>query len=146
MFFNLSVKALAVAAIFYRIHVPWTAAVAPLGVALIVALGAGIGLILAPLKFLYRDISRALPVITTFWLFLTPIIFVSPCQGIASVIIDKINPVTQTLKATRDLIFPGSGGTREGLIAASIIALTLLFAAFVFHRVAMPVVLDRANS
>ena len=148
VFFNFCVKALVVAvtALFYRIHVPWTATLVPFGVALIVALGAGVGLILAPLNFLYRDISRALPVITTFWFFLTPVIFVSPGQGIASVIMEKINPVTQILLATRGLIFPGSGGTREGLIAASVFALTLFFAALIFHRVAMPVVLDRANS
>jgi len=148
VFFNFGVKSLVVAAaaVFYRIHVPWTVVLAPFGVALIVALGAGVGLILAPLNFLYRDISKALPVITTFWFFLTPIIFVSPGQGIASVIMDKINPVTQILMATRDLIFPGSGGTREGLIAASLFAIILFFAGLIFHRLAMPVVLDRANS
>lgn len=146
--FNFGIKSLVVAAaaVYYSIHVPWTAVLVPFGVALIVALGAGVGLILAPLNFLYHDISKALPVITTFWFFLTPIIFVSPGQGIASVIMDKINPVTQILMATRDLIFPGSGGTRAGLIAASLFALTLFFAGLIFHRVAMPVVLDRANS
>jgi lipopolysaccharide transport system permease protein len=129
VFFKFSVNALAVsaAAIFYRIHVSWTAT-------------------LAPLNCLYRDMSKGLLVTTIFWLFLTPIIFVSPRQGIASVIMYKIDPVTQILMAMRDLIFPGTGGTREGPIAASIFALTLFYAALVFHRVAMPVVLDRANS
>ena len=148
VFFNFFVKVLvvAVAALFYRIHIPWTVVLVPAGIAVIVALGAGIGLILAPVNFLYRDISKALPVITTFWFFLTPVIFVSPDQGIASVIMNKINPVTQILMATRDLIFPGSGGTREGLIAASVFALGLFAVGIIFHRIAMPVVIDRANS
>ena len=121
VFVNFFVKAIvvAVAALFYRIPIPWTAVFVPLGIAAIVALGAGIGLILAPFNFLYRDISKALPVITTFWFFLTPIIFVSPEEGIASVIMNRINPVTQILMATRDLNF---------------------------HRIAMPVAIDRANS
>jgi lipopolysaccharide transport system permease protein len=145
---NVFTKAIIVAivAAIYHIHVPWTAALAPLGVALIVVLGAAIGLVLAPLNLLYRDISKALPVVTTFWFFLTPIIFVAPAPGLVSVIMEHINPVTPLLMATRNLIFPGAGGTRWGPAAASILACGLFCAGLVFHRIAMPIVMDRANS
>jgi lipopolysaccharide transport system permease protein len=148
VFLNFAVKAavVAIAALLYRIHLPWTTVFVFAGIGLIVALGAGIGLILAPINLLYRDISKALPVITTFWFFLTPIIFVSPGQGILSLITDKINPVTQILLATRNMMFPGSGGSREALWAAIILAVGLFSAALVFHRIAMPIVIDRANA
>jgi lipopolysaccharide transport system permease protein len=148
VFVNFLVKAIVVgiAAALYRIHIPWTAVLVPAGVALVVALGAAIGLILAPVNLLYRDISKALPVILTFWFFLTPIVFVSPGQGLASVIMQKINPVAQILMATRNLIFPGSGGSPEALWAASIFAVGLFCVGLVFHRIAMPIVIDRANA
>ena len=145
---NFFVKAVVVgvAAAIYRIHMPWTVVFVPAGVTLVVSLGAAIGLILAPVNLLYRDISKALPVIMTFWFFLTPIIFVSPGQGTASLIMEKVNPVTQILMATRNLMFAGSGGSREGFWAAAIFAICLFCIALVFHRIAMPVVIDRANA
>jgi lipopolysaccharide transport system permease protein len=148
VFLNFLVKAVvvAIAAVTYRIHVPWIAALTPIGVAFILALGAAIGLILAPFNLLYRDVSRSLSVVTTLWFFLTPVIFVSPGPGLASVIIEKINPVTQILIATRDLIFPGSGGSWIGAAAAAVFAIVIFCAGLIFHRIAMPIVLDRANS
>jgi lipopolysaccharide transport system permease protein len=147
VFMNFLVKAIvvAIAAAVYRIHVPWTAMLAPIGVGLIVVLGAAIGLILAPVNVLYRDVSRALPAITTLWFFVTPIIFVAPTAGPAWVIMERLNPVTQILMATRDLVFPGGGGTHFGG-ATAIFAISLFGAALVFHRIAMPIVIDRANS
>jgi homopolymeric O-antigen transport system permease protein len=126
--------------------VAWTAALAPFGVALLIALGSGIGLILAPLNFLYRDVSKALPVITTLWFFMTPVIYVPPLHGIAAVIMQRINPVTQILLTTRNLIFPGSGSSSSGLLFPSLAAIFIFCAGMVFHRVAMPVVIDRANA
>ena len=96
-------------------------------------------------------IEQALDIISleakSFWKPVTnEIIFVAPDQGLASVIMQRLNPVTPILMATRDLIFPGSGGTRGELVAASAFAIGLFFAGLVFHRIAMPVVIDRANS
>lgn len=144
--FLVKVAVVAIAAAIYRIHLPWTALLTPIGIAFIVALGAAVGLILAPFNLLYRDVSRTLPVVTTLWFFLTPVIFVSPGPGLASVIIQKINPVTQILIATRNLIFPGSGGAWIGAAAAAAFAICIFCAGLVFHRIAMPIVLDRANS
>lgn len=144
--FLMRIAIVGVAAAVYRIHVPWTAAFAPLAAGLVLAFGAGIGLILAPINFLYRDVSKVLPVITTFWFFLTPIVFVSPGEGIASMIIQKFNPMTHLLMATRNLIFPGSGGSPSGFWAASILSVCAFGIGLIFHRIAMPVVIDRANS
>jgi lipopolysaccharide transport system permease protein len=148
VFVNFIAKALVVviAAVLYRIDLPWTGVLAPIGIALIVALGAGIGLVLAPLNLLYRDLSRALPVVTTFWFFLTPILFVSPGEGLAAVVMKRLNPVTPILVATRNLVFPVSGGPQPGFLAASIFAVALFGAGIVFHRIAMPIVIDRANA
>ncbi len=148
VFVNFILKAavVGIAAALYHIHMHWTALFVQAGVALVVALGAGIGLILAPINLLYRDVSKTLPLITTFWFFLTPIVFVSPQQGLAYLIMQKINPVTQLLIATRNLLFPESGGRPETLWPAAIFAIGLFFVGLIFHRIAMPIVIDRANA
>jgi ABC-type polysaccharide/polyol phosphate export permease len=48
--------------------------------------------------------------------------------------------------ATRNLMFPGSGGSPEALWITAIFAVALLCAGLVFHRIAMPIVIDRANA
>jgi lipopolysaccharide transport system permease protein len=147
VFFNFGVKCIVIvaAAIFYRVHVPWTIVLAPFGLVLIVALGAAIGLILAPINLLYTDVARAIPVVTTFWFFTTPIIFTTPSQGWAAVIMRDLNPVTPLLTTTRELAFGNGLSMPAGLEITAALTLCLLAMGLVFHRIAMPIVIDRAN-
>ena len=145
---NFGIKSLIIfiAATAYRLHVPWTIVLAPLGLLLIVLLGATVGLIIAPLNLLYTDIAKAIPIFTTLWFFSTPIVFVAPKGGAAAIIMNKINPVTPLLTATRDLAF-GHGLTTPGSLEAAVIFTVCLFLiALLFHRIAMPIVIDRANA
>jgi lipopolysaccharide transport system permease protein len=145
---NFCVKALliGIAAVVYRVHVPWTIVFAPVGLALIVALGTAIGLILAPINLLYTDVAKALPIVTTFWFFTTPIIFTSPKQGWAAILMQRVNPMTPLLTTTRELAFGGGLSMPRGAGAATVLTLCLLLAGAIFHRIAMPIVIDRANA
>jgi lipopolysaccharide transport system permease protein len=147
VFFNFGVKSLIIiaAAIFYRVHVPWTIVLAPIGLVLMVALGAAIGLILAPINLLYSDVARALPVVTTFWFFTTPIIFTTPTHGLAGVIMRDLNPVTPLLTTTRELAFGSGLSMPAGLEITAALTIVLLAVGLIFHRIAMPIVIDRAN-
>jgi lipopolysaccharide transport system permease protein len=144
--FAMKVAIIVVAAAAYRLHVAWTAVLAPIAVAFLVALGAGIGLVLAPLNVLYRDVSKAMPVITTFWFFLTPIVFIPPRQGIAFELMERFNPVAQLLCLARNLIFPDTAVPHPAVLVAAGLAVASFLGGLVFHRIAMPVVIDRANS
>jgi len=147
-FVNFGVKALlvAIAALLYRVHIPWTIVFAPIGLLFLMALGAAIGLIVAPINLLYADVAKSLPVLTTFWFFTTPIIFTTPHQGWAAFIMRRLNPVTPLLTSTRDLAF-GSGFSKpDGLVPTALFTVCLLIVALLFHRIAMPIVIDRTNA
>jgi lipopolysaccharide transport system permease protein len=148
IFVNFGVKSLIliVIGIIYKVHVPWTLLVAPIGLTLLIMMGAAIGLILAPINLLYTDIAKAIPMFTTVLFFSTPIIYLAPRKGWAAVLMTKINPVTPLLTTTRDLIF-GNGILMPHALELSILfTLCLLFFALIFHRVAMPIVIDRSNA
>lgn len=145
---NFAVKTLliVVAAVGYHVHIAWTIFLAPLGLLLIVMLGASIGLIVAPLNLLYMDIAKAVPVVTTFWFFTTPIIFTSPSKGLAGLIMNRLNPITPLLTSTRELAF-GNGLSMPGMLeVTSVLTICLFILALLFHRIAMPIVIDRANA
>jgi lipopolysaccharide transport system permease protein len=146
--FNFGVKAalILIAAALYRVHVPWTILFAPFGLILLMMLGVSIGLILAPLNLLYTDVAKALPVVTTFWFFTTPIIFTAPKSGWAAVVMLRLNPVTPLMTTTRELAFVGALSMVRGLEVATSVTFFLFAVAMVFHRVAMPIVIDRANA
>ena len=148
VFVNFAVKSLLIAAagIGYHVHVAATIFLAPLGLLLMVMLGSSVGLIIAPLNLLYTDISKAMPVITTFWFFTTPILFTSPAKGWARFVMTRLNPVTALLTSTRELAF-GTGLSMPGMLEAmSILTICVFSVALLFHRIAMPIVIDRANA
>lgn len=148
VFVNFGVKALLLvaAAIGYHVHVSGTIFLAPVGLLLMVMLGASIGLIVAPLNLLYNDVSKAMPVITTFWFFTTPIIFTSPASGLAGIIMTRLNPVTPLLTTTRELAFGNGLSSLTRFEGTALLTVCLFFVALLFHRIAMPIVIDRANA
>lgn len=145
--FNFGVKlVLIVAAVaWFGLPVRSTAWLAPLALLGLVALGAGLGMILAPLNILYQDISRVLPPVLTFWLFLTPVLFPMPTTGAAATVVG-LNPVTPLLAAAREWVTLGEVADPVGLAVTSAIAVTVLIVGWLFFRLALPVVIDHSNA
>jgi lipopolysaccharide transport system permease protein len=114
----------------------------PLALAGLIALGTALGLVLSPLHLLYRDIGKALPPVLGLWLLLTPVFYPVPASGALATLL-RINPLTPLVEAGRDLL---TGGVPADpcpallVLAASLLALP---AAWFFHRLALPIVLER---
>jgi ABC-type polysaccharide/polyol phosphate export permease len=81
LFLNLLLKLLLVAAalLWYRMPIPIAAALAPIGILGLFVLGTGIGLLIAPINLLYRDISWIVGILTTLWFFFSPVYFPALC-------------------------------------------------------------------
>jgi len=107
---------------------------APLGLLSLIILGTCFGLLLAPLGALYSDIGLGIMLSTTFWMFLTPVVFPGIRTGVAGILM-QINPVTYTLGATRDWLTgtPDSPFTMGFLIVTGGSLITLGFGAVIFR-------------
>ena len=145
--FNFGVKSvlLALAVLWYGARVPATVFLAPIGLLGLVALGTGVGILLAPINIIYRDVSRILMALTTFWFFLSPVYFPAPSGGGIGTIM-RINPVTPLLSATRDLALTGVVAHPVQLVLVSVATLLLLGIAWVYLRVALPIAIEQANN
>jgi len=145
--FNIMIKMLVIfiADLFYQAPPALTIVFVPLCMMLIMALGVGIGLILAPLNILYRDVSKMLPIILTFWFFATPVLYASAKPGAMAVIAGQMNPVTPLLETTRILAFGTAPTLSAGFVWMAALSLAVLMIGTIFHRIAMPIVIDRAN-
>lgn len=147
VFFNFGIKLILILGLFiwFQIPVNWSVFLAPVALIHLVLLGTFIGLLLAPIGALYQDFSRALTLITGFWLFLTPVVYPVPSNGVFGSIV-KLNPVTPLLVTTRELATTGVISDPLGFWLASLIAILGLLLAWIIYRLAMPFVIERISS
>jgi len=145
--FNFGIKLLLIVALFlwFRIPVPWTVVLAPVALLHLVGFGTALGLWLAPIGALYQDVNRALPLVMSPWLLLTPVVYPPPQSGIFGTIV-QLNPVTPLLVTTRDLATVGTVSHAMGFWVASGLALVLLLLGWLLYRLAMPFIVERMSA
>ncbi|MDY6902902.1 MAG: ABC transporter permease, partial [Cyanobacteriota bacterium] len=80
VFFNFGIKLILIIGLFiwFQIPVTWSAILAPVALVHMILLGTFIGLLLAPMGALYKDFSMGITLATSFWLFLTPVVYPVP--------------------------------------------------------------------
>lgn len=145
IFFNFSIQLILVAVLFiwFRVHVTWQVILSPVALIHLVMFGTGIGLILGPLSNLYSDVGRAMGFMMRIWMFITPVIYAIPEKGLWSKLV-QINPVTPLLVTTRELATTGILSYAVGFWVASIIAVVTLLLGWIFFRLTMPFIVERA--
>ncbi|MGC1393768.1 MAG: ABC transporter permease [Coleofasciculaceae cyanobacterium] len=147
VFFSFAIKLILIVALFlwYQIPVTWTVILAPVALIHLVLLGTLIGTFLSPLGVLYQDVSKTLTMVTSFWLFLTPVVYPVPSQGTFGTLV-KLNPVTPLLVTARELATTGVISQAYGFWIVSVITLIGLLFTWVAFRLAMPYVIERVSS
>jgi lipopolysaccharide transport system permease protein len=144
---NLLVKLLLVVGLFWWFAVPVASTVmlAPLALLGLVLFGTLVGLLLAPLGLLYRDVGRGLALVTGAWLMITPVVYPVPEGGTFATLV-RWNPVTPLLVTTRELATTGVVSNAAGFAAVTAASLCGLLATWVVFRLAMPFVVERVGS
>ena len=105
--FVASIPVLAAFAIFSGAVVHWEALLAPIGIVIQAALTLGVGLIVAPLVVLFRDLERAVKLVLRVLFYATPIVYGLPdlkavgIEGIA-----EFNPLAGIISLYRSAFFP----------------------------------------
>lgn len=145
--FNFGIKLILIVGLFilYKMPLAWTVILAPVALIHLVALGAGIGMLLAPLGALYEDIAKGLTMVMGLWLFITPVIYPVPQQGTLATLV-QMNPVTPLLVTVRELATTGIVSNPQSFWMASLLALVSLLGGWVIYRIAMPFVIERISA
>jgi lipopolysaccharide transport system permease protein len=145
--FNFGIKLLLIIGLFlyFRVPVALTAILTPVALVHLILLGTLVGLLLAPLGVLYQDVSRSLNMIMGFWLFLTPVIYPVPTEGVFGALV-AWNPVTPLLVTIRELATTGMLSNSAGFWVVSAGTLVGLLLTWVGFRIAIPYVVERVTS
>lgn len=121
--------------IYYGITPGWNALWAlPLFTLLSIITALGVALWLSAINVQYRDVGYALPFISQFWMFLTPIAYSSSVVSEQWQVVYALNPMAGVVNGFRWALL-GSGNPPDILVAISAaIALVILFTGLIYFR------------
>ena len=142
--FNFLVRLLLVAGvmIFWQITPGATLLLFPVAMFSLMLAGFCIGLALTPIAGFYQDIQNAVPIITGFWMLLTPVVYPARTEGLAGVLA-VWNPVSPLIVTARESL---TGQDLSLLIPFAIVslgAICVTFLGLVGLRIAMPHLIAR---
>ena len=145
--FNLLIKSIIIVGIFVYFKVPltWGLLMAPMAILILILLGMAIGLLLTPLGTLYTDVTQGLTVVTSFWFFLTPVIYPPP-QSFPYSLMTTLNPVSPILTGARDLLTKGVVTNMGPFLVVSLLTILGLFIAWMIYHIALPILIERMSA
>ncbi len=123
----------------------WGVLFFPFALLSLVLAGTVFGMLITPVGILYTDIGKGLPLLMQFFMYLTPVVFPIPADGIAATLF-RLNPLTPLVTTARDVL---TGFTPEligSFLAVNIAVLGLGGLVWVIYRAAMPIVIERMSA
>lgn len=127
------------------IHPGWGLLLLPVGLFSLILVGTVLGLILTPVGLLYTDVGKAVPLLMQFLMYLTPVVFAMPKEGLPATVF-QLNPLTPLILTARDWL---TGLTPEYMgyfMVINAVAIILLFMFWIVFRLAMPILIERMGS
>lgn len=141
----IKVALLLIALLVMGIHPDWSLLFFPIGLLSLILVGTLIGLALTPVGLLYADVGKAIPLLMQFLMYLTPVVFAMPKEGLPAILF-QLNPLTPLILTARDWL---TGFTPEHLgyfVVVNVVSIVFLFIFWVVFRLAMPILIERIGT
>jgi len=147
LLFNTAIKLVLLlgALLVVGINPGWGLLLLPLGVASLILVGMAIGLLITPVGMLYTDVGRGVPLLMSFVMYLTPVVFPMPKEGWVATLY-QINPLTPLIVTCRDWLTGTSPEFLGYFLGVNVAAAALLFVAWAAWRLAMPIIIERMSA
>ncbi|HKR07045.1 MAG TPA: ABC transporter permease [Bacteroidia bacterium] len=136
---------LMLAAVFIiGVYPSWQIVFFPFAIFSLVLFGTAIGALLTPIRMLFADISRLIPVVLMVVMYLSPVLYPVPKNKWIAFFFN-INPLTYLITTARNLI---TGFTPEHLpvfILINCVAILIFIIAIIIYKAVMPVLIERMS-
>jgi lipopolysaccharide transport system permease protein len=147
LLFNSSIKIglLIVLLFLFGIGFHWSLLLFPFAMVAAILFGTTLGLFITPLALLYNDIGKIKSMALSFLMYVTPVVYVIPKDGIMKTFME-LNPFTPLILTARDLAL---GKTPEFLgyfFVIICISASLFFIALLFYRISIPIIVERMSA
>ncbi|GAA4268020.1 ABC transporter permease [Hyunsoonleella aestuarii] len=147
LLFNSSIKILLllVFVFFYGIGFNWSLFLFPVIIVGAILFGTTIGLFLTPISMLYKDIGKIVSMGLKLLMYVTPVVYVIPKEGIMKTVMEY-NPFTAIILTARDMVFGTSPEFLNYFIVIVLVCLPMFFLALLFYRISIPIIVERMSS
>jgi lipopolysaccharide transport system permease protein len=145
LLFNSAVKiALLVVFVFlFGVGFHWSLFLLPFSIFGALLFGTTIGLFITPIGMLYTDVSKIISIGFRFLMFITPVLYTIPEDGIMRTVM-QLNPISPIILTSRAMI---TGATPEYLgyyLIVFLLCIPLFFIGLVSYRVSIPIIVERS--
>jgi len=114
----------------------------PFALLALVAAGFAVGMAFSPIGALYGDVNRGLPIITQFWMLLTPVVYPPKTEGLAGVF-STWNPLAPLVTTARESLSGQPFTQVTPFIVVALISIILVILGWISFRLAMPLLIER---
>jgi lipopolysaccharide transport system permease protein len=143
--FLIKLVILAIMLVAFQVPLYWTALLVAFPVSVLLLLGTIIGVLLVPVGILYRDIQQGLGVIISPLMFITPVVYTAPTEGILAQIM-LYNPLTPLFELIRDLLYVGIPKTLSETVVIFLVTLFFTLIGWIIYRLALPILIERLDA
>ena len=142
--FNASIKVVLMLLVlpFLGVGLGWNLLLIPISLISLVLVGTSLGLILTPIGALYSDVGKALPLLMQFLMYLTPVVYPIPKEGMAATLF-ALNPIAPIILTARDWLTGMPADHLSAYVSMNLIAIFILILALLIFRLAMPILIER---
>jgi len=142
--FNLAIRLVLLAAVMviWQIVPGPGLLIFPVAMGGLLAAGFAVGMAITPMGALYGDITRGLPIITQFWMLLTPVVYPPKTHGLAGVL-STWNPLSPLVTTARESLCNEPLTLVVPFFAVTLVSISLVFLGWLAFRLFMPLLIER---
>ena len=94
---------------------------------------------------LYKDVSKIISMGLNLLMYVTPVVYAIPKEGIMKTIME-LNPFTPFILTARDIVVGTPPEYLNYFIGVILVCVPLFFVALLFYRISIPVIVERMSS
>lgn len=128
--------------IWWKVPVDQTVLFLPVAMVALMAAGLAIGLGLLPVSSLYGDVSRVIPIVSSFWMLLTPVVYPPRTEGLAGWLATW-NPISPLIITARECLTAQPLTMLGPFFIVFACSLVVIFLGLIGFRIAMPHLIAR---
>lgn len=147
LLFNSAIKIvlLLVFVFLYGVGFHWSLLLFPVAILGAILFGTTIGLFITPIGMLYKDMAKIISMGLGLLMYLTPVVYSIPKDGIMKAIME-LNPLTPLILTTRDLVIGASPEFLTYYIGIILVSVPLFFVGLLFYRISIPIIVERMSA
>jgi len=107
--------------------------------------GTTIGLFITPIGMLYNDIAKIISMSLGFLMYVTPVVYAIPKEGLMKTLMEA-NPLTPIILTARDFAVGQSPEYLIYYLWIMLACIPLFFVGLVFYRISIPIIVERMSA